>query len=193
MPSALSAGPALPNEDAYAWSKLARTVLHTDNVDAQLGDGLPGDLVAGLPRATIDQVCAAPLIVTVGPDVKEELPVLYLRLRHAAVESGVPIIELSPVAHGALVARLAVPALHAWRAWRPGRGVIGRQPRHERSSRGSRRRSRARTGCHLVGWAGRRCCAREALAGRTLKRCGRRRCGAGQPAGGLVLAGAAAL
>ncbi len=54
----------------------------------------------GLPRATIDQVCAAPLIVTVGPDVKEELPVLYLRLRHAAVESGVPIIELSSVATG---------------------------------------------------------------------------------------------
>jgi NADH-quinone oxidoreductase subunit G len=93
-------GARLPNEDAYAWSKLARTVLHTDNVDAQLGDGLPGDLVASLPRATIDQVCDASLIVTVAPDIKEELPVLYLRLRHAAVESGVPIIELSPVPTG---------------------------------------------------------------------------------------------
>jgi NADH-quinone oxidoreductase subunit G len=93
-------GARLPNEDAYAWAKLARTVLHTDNVDAQLGDGLPGDLVASLPRATIDQVCDASLIVTVAPDIKEELPVLYLRLRHAAVESGVPIIELSPVPTG---------------------------------------------------------------------------------------------
>jgi NADH-quinone oxidoreductase subunit G len=93
-------GARLPNEDAYAWAKLARTVLHTDNVDAQLGDGLPGDLVASLPRATIDQVCGASLIVTVAPDIKEELPVLYLRLRHAAVESGVPIIELSPVPTG---------------------------------------------------------------------------------------------
>ena len=36
-------GARLPNEDAYAWAKLARTVLHTDNVDAQLGDGLPGE------------------------------------------------------------------------------------------------------------------------------------------------------
>jgi NADH-quinone oxidoreductase subunit G len=89
-------GARLANEDAYAWAKFARTVLHTDNVDAQLGDGLPGSLIAGLPRATIDQVCDAPLIVTLAPDIKEELPVLYLRLRHAAVDKGVPVIELSP-------------------------------------------------------------------------------------------------
>ncbi len=89
-------GSRLANEDAYAWAKFARTVLHTDNVDAQLGDGLPADLVASLPRATIDQVCDASLIVTIAPDIKEELPVLYLRLRHAAVEKGVPIIEISP-------------------------------------------------------------------------------------------------
>ncbi len=93
-------GSRLPNEDAYAWSKLARTVLHTDNVDAQLGDGLPADVVASLPRATIDEVCAATVIVTIAPDIKEELPVLYLRLRHAALEDGVPIIELSPAPTG---------------------------------------------------------------------------------------------
>jgi NADH-quinone oxidoreductase subunit G len=89
-------GSRLANEDAYAWAKLARTILHTDNVDAQLGDGLPGDLVASLPRATVDQVCDASLIVTIAPDIKEELPVLYLRLRHAAIEKGVPLIEVSP-------------------------------------------------------------------------------------------------
>jgi NADH-quinone oxidoreductase subunit G len=93
-------GARLPNEDAYAWAKLARAVLHTDNVDAQLGDGLPGDLVASLPRATIDQVCEAPIIITVAPDIKEELPVLYLRLRHAVVEKQASLIELSPVPTG---------------------------------------------------------------------------------------------
>ena len=93
-------GARLPNEDAYAWAKLARTVLRTDNVDAQLGDGLPAELVASLPRATIDQACAAPLVVTMAPDIKEELPVLYLRLRHAAVEDGVQVIELSSVPTG---------------------------------------------------------------------------------------------
>jgi NADH-quinone oxidoreductase subunit G len=97
----LIGGARLPNEDAYAWSKLARTVLHTDNVDAQLGDGLPGDVVASLPRATIDQVCDASLVVMIAPDIKEELPVLYLRLRHAALEKGTPIIEVSPAATGA--------------------------------------------------------------------------------------------
>ncbi|HTT92479.1 MAG TPA: molybdopterin-dependent oxidoreductase, partial [Acidimicrobiales bacterium] len=96
----LIGGSRLPNEDAYAWAKLARTVLHTDNVDAQLGDGLPADVVASLPRATIDEVCSASVIVTIAPDIKEELPVLYLRLRHAAIENGVPIIELSPARTG---------------------------------------------------------------------------------------------
>ena len=93
-------GARLPNEDAYAWSKLARAVLGTDNVDAQLGDGLPGELVAGLPRATIDQICSSKLILAVTGDIKEELPVLYLRLRHAVVEDGVPLIELTPMATG---------------------------------------------------------------------------------------------
>ena len=39
------------NEDAYAWARLAKGVLGTDNVDAQLGDGLPAEVVLGLPRA----------------------------------------------------------------------------------------------------------------------------------------------
>jgi NADH-quinone oxidoreductase subunit G len=107
-------GSRLANEDAYAWAKLARTVLRTDNVDAQLGDGLPGDLVAGLPRATIDQVCDASVILTMAPDIKEELPVLYLRLRHAAVEKGVPIIEISPGPTG--LSAVAAERLH----YRPG-------------------------------------------------------------------------
>ena len=93
-------GARLPNEDAYLWAKFARSVLGTDNIDAQLGDGLPADVVASLPRATIDQACAASLIVTLAPDIKEELPVLYLRLRHAALERAVPLIEISPVATG---------------------------------------------------------------------------------------------
>lgn len=98
--AAVIGGARLPNEDAYAWAKFARVVLGTDNVDAQLGDGLPGDLVAALPRATIDETCDASLVVLVAPDIKQELPVLYLRLRHAAVEKGVPLIELSPVPTG---------------------------------------------------------------------------------------------
>ena len=117
-------GSRLPNEDAYAWAKLARTVLHTDNVDAQLGDGLPGDVVASLPRATIDEVCAAPLIVTIAPDIKEELPVLYLRLRHAALENGTPIIELSPAADGASPFATQSPPVPPGRIERPGQCLV---------------------------------------------------------------------
>ena len=41
------------NEDAYVWARFAKGVLRTDNVDAQLGDGLPADVALGLPHATI--------------------------------------------------------------------------------------------------------------------------------------------
>jgi len=89
-------GARLANEDAYAWAKLAKGVIGTDNVDAQLDDGLPAAFVLGLPRATIDEVCApGGTVVVYAPDIKEELPVLFLRLRHAAVEDGVKIIELA--------------------------------------------------------------------------------------------------
>ena len=97
---ALIGGARLPNEDAYAWSKLARVVLGTDNIDAQLGDGIPAETVLGVPRATIDQTCSAPLVITIGPDVKEELPVLYLRLRDAVREKGTQLVELAPAPTG---------------------------------------------------------------------------------------------
>ena len=85
-PIAVLGGARGTNEDAYAWAKLAKGVIGTDNVDAQLGDGLPaGGASWACPRATIDEACApATTVVLLGPDLKEELPVLYLRLRDAA-------------------------------------------------------------------------------------------------------------
>ena len=88
------------NEDAYAWARFAKGVLGTDNVDAQLADGLPAEVVLGLPPATIADVDHARAIVLVGPDLKDELPVLYLRVRRAAADLGVPVIEISPRASG---------------------------------------------------------------------------------------------
>ncbi|MBU6329431.1 MAG: NADH-quinone oxidoreductase subunit NuoG [Acidobacteria bacterium] len=90
-------GARLTNEDAYAWSKLFKGVLGTDNVDAQLGDGLPAEALLGLPRTTIDDLCApGGTVVLLGPDPKEELPVLFLRLRHAVENDGVTLLEISP-------------------------------------------------------------------------------------------------
>ena len=97
---AVIGGSRLPNEDAYVWAKAARVALETDNVDAQLGDGLPATTVLGLPRATIDETAAAPLVITLSGDVKDELPVLYLRLRDAVRERGTQIVELTPAATG---------------------------------------------------------------------------------------------
>jgi NADH-quinone oxidoreductase subunit G len=93
----LIGGARLANEDAYAWAKLAKGVLGTDSVDCQLGDGLPAEVVLGLPKATIDEACSASAVILLAGDIKEELPVLYLRLRGATLGEGkVPLIELSP-------------------------------------------------------------------------------------------------
>ncbi len=94
-------GARLSNEDAYAWAKLAKAVIGTDSVDAQLGDGLPAEVVLGLPRATIDEACAATCVVVLSGDLREELPLLFLRLRGAAVDGDLEIVELAPRA-GAL-------------------------------------------------------------------------------------------
>jgi NADH-quinone oxidoreductase subunit G len=105
-------GARLTNEAAYAWAKLAKGVIGTDSVDAQLGDGLPAELVLGLPRATIDDAASAPLLVTLCGDLREELPVLFLRLREAVLKHGTKLVEigptptaLSPLAAAVLAAR----------------------------------------------------------------------------------------
>lgn len=107
-PSALGVigGARLTNESAYAWAKLSKGVLGTDNVDADLGDDLPASAWLGAPRATIDQACEpGGTVVLLGPDLKEALPVLFLRLRHAVLNDGVTVVELSP--HGTGTSDLA--------------------------------------------------------------------------------------
>jgi len=94
---AVIGGARLTNEAQYAWTRLAKGVIGSDNVDAQLGDGLPADVVAAMPRGTINRACApGSTIVLMAGDPKEELGSLYLRLRHACVSDGVTLIELTP-------------------------------------------------------------------------------------------------
>ena len=95
---AVLGGSRLTDESAYAWAALAKGVVGTDHVDAQLGDGLPA-AVFDLPGATIDDVCRpGGTVLYLGPDPKEELPVLFLRLKHAAQRDGVRILEVTPTA-----------------------------------------------------------------------------------------------
>ncbi len=104
------------NEDAFAWAKLADALGITAR-DSQLGDGMPAEVFA-LPQATIAEVCTARTVVLLAPDLKEELPVLYLRLRDAAEKRQTRIIEVSPRATGL-----------ADYAWKSVRHDPGDQPR----------------------------------------------------------------
>ncbi len=85
------------NEEAFAFGKFLRTVVVTPHIDAQLGDGLdPQFLAAVTPRATIPDLERARTILLWGPDLKEEYPVLYLRVRRAATALGATLIVVHP-------------------------------------------------------------------------------------------------
>src|SRR5215471_7754753 len=96
---ALLGGARGTNEDAYVWSALLKGVIGSDHADAQLGDGLPADFVLGMDRAEIADLDRASAIVVLDHDLREQLPVLFLRARRAGRELGVPIVDLAPVAH----------------------------------------------------------------------------------------------
>ena len=94
-------GARMSNESQYAWAKLAKSIIGTDNVDAQLGDGLNPRVVLGLPRATIDETCTpGGTILVLGADPKETHGSLFLRLRHAAENDGSTLVEVGPRAGG---------------------------------------------------------------------------------------------
>ena len=85
------------NEEAFAFGKFLRTVVVTPHVDAQIGDGLHADFAACVtPRATIPDIDTAGTVLLWGADLKEEFPVLYLRLRRAARELGVKLVIAHP-------------------------------------------------------------------------------------------------
>ncbi|MDE0654560.1 MAG: NADH-quinone oxidoreductase subunit NuoG [bacterium] len=98
---AVVGGARLCSEDQYAWAKLAKGLIGTDNVDAQLGDGLPAELVCALPRATIADACRpGGVVLTIAGDLREEFGSLFLRLRGAADSGAATLVEMSPLAGG---------------------------------------------------------------------------------------------
>ena len=197
---ALIGGARLTNESAYAWAKLAKGVVGTDSVDAQLGDGLPADLVLGLPRATIDEACQAPVLVTLAGDLREELPVLFLRLREAVSPAADRAGRGQPDPHRAHPAGGGEPAHPPGRRAAAGPGADGRRgggdrARHPPRGRGGRAR-RARDGPPPARGAPRRRGRGDRGRPTLLRRVGRggRRGGAQpgrRPAQGHVPAGAA--
>ena len=169
------------NEDAYVWARFAKSVLGTDNVDAQLADGLPAEVVLGLAAVPPSPISTARArSCCVAPDLKEELPVLYLRVRRAAVDLGVPVIEIAPRATG-LTRDVTAVLRHApgeagaiARAVRPG---AGRRRHRLRRRLRSRRRCAALDGRDgdLVVVLGRQSLAESADVGRAGRGRARRR------------------
>lgn len=88
-------GASLTNEGAFAWERFVRGAIGTENIDAQFGDGLDPVLLQSLSLATIDDAASAPVVLTLSGDLREELPVLFLRLRQSFAHRNHALIELS--------------------------------------------------------------------------------------------------
>ena len=98
---AVIGGSRLTNEAQYIWSKIAKGIIGTDNVDAQLDDGFLPEVLLSLNPSTIDKTCKpGGVIILLGADPKEELGALYLRLRHAILQDQCKLIELTPTKTG---------------------------------------------------------------------------------------------
>lgn len=100
-PSAVLAGGNLIDEDAYALSRFARTVLQTNDVDAGAYPGADDgtDVLSAVVRmqtATNADLDAAQAIVVFGSDLHEESPILWLRARKAMRKRGARLFEVGP-------------------------------------------------------------------------------------------------
>jgi NADH-quinone oxidoreductase subunit G len=96
------AGGRLLDEDAYALSKLARTVLRTNDLDhRRVPQPVDVDRFAALSAidrsraVTYRDLETARVIVLVGLDAEQEIPILHLRLRKAA-SAGARIVVVHP-------------------------------------------------------------------------------------------------
>jgi NADH-quinone oxidoreductase subunit G len=95
-------GGRLTVEDAYAYSKFARTALRTNDIDfrarpasAEEADFLASSVVGA--RVSYADVEAAPAVVLVGLEPEEECPILFLRLRKAYRWRGQAVHAIAPM------------------------------------------------------------------------------------------------
>jgi NADH-quinone oxidoreductase subunit G len=91
-------------EDAYAYSRFARTVLGTDDIDFRVRQSsleetaLLGSVVAGTPvSVSYEALESAPIVLLVAFEPEDESPIVFLRLRKAA-RTGTQIVSVGAVA-----------------------------------------------------------------------------------------------
>ncbi|HEV2892036.1 MAG TPA: NADH-quinone oxidoreductase subunit G [Frankiaceae bacterium] len=113
-------GGRLTVEDAYAYAKLARLGLGTNNVDFRTRAATPEENaflaghVAGQPlRVTYADLEAAPAVLLAGLDPEEESPIVFLRLRKAARKNATKVYAVTPMVTGTLRKAWGTPFLAA--------------------------------------------------------------------------------
>ncbi|MDQ1684692.1 MAG: NADH-quinone oxidoreductase subunit [Frankiaceae bacterium] len=102
-------GGRLTVEDAYAYAKFARLVLGTDDIDfrarpqsAEETEFLANRVAGRYLETTYADIEAAPAVLTVGLDPEEESPILFLRLRKAALTGSLKLYDVAPFATNGL-------------------------------------------------------------------------------------------
>jgi NADH-quinone oxidoreductase subunit G len=102
-------GGRLTVEDAYAYAKFARLVLGTDDIDfrarpqsAEEVEFLASRVAGRYLETTYADLEAAPAVLTVGLDPEEESPIVFLRLRKAALTGSLKLYDVAPFATGGL-------------------------------------------------------------------------------------------
>ena len=94
-PAGMIIGESLCDEDAYVAQKFARVTLGTNNIDHRL-EGGPQVGAIVRPGVSYEDVLSSDLVVVVAADLREELPLLFLRMRIAASKRGLPIALVHP-------------------------------------------------------------------------------------------------
>ncbi|MDN6428399.1 MAG: NADH-quinone oxidoreductase subunit G [Propionibacterium sp.] len=96
-------GGRLTFEDAWAWSKFARTVLHTDSVDARARSqsqeelGFLATRVAGTGLGvTYSELETAGQVLLVALEPEDECGSIFLRLRKGVLAGGVKVASIAP-------------------------------------------------------------------------------------------------
>ncbi len=92
-------------EDAYAYSKFARIVLGTNDIDFRIrphseeeAEFLAGNVAGQTMNVSYTDLENAPAVVLAGLEPEEESPIVFLRLRKAARKNGVQVLAVAPFA-----------------------------------------------------------------------------------------------
>ncbi|NED62461.1 NADH-quinone oxidoreductase subunit G, partial [Streptomyces sp. SID10244] len=93
--TAVLTGGRLTAEDAYAYSRFARTVLDTNDIDfrarahsAEEADFLATHIAARPDDVTYRELGVAPAVLLVAFEPEEESPIVFLRMRRAMRTAG---------------------------------------------------------------------------------------------------------